>query len=60
MKPDETELNNLKVQIKEEFLKEVKRRAVEKLLQTNNDRLEKYYAKLVHQLSEDMAREFPL
>lgn len=60
MRPDESDLEKITESVKEAFLQTVKQRAVDRLIKDNNDRLERYYAKLSNELSEKIQKEFPL
>lgn len=60
MQPNKQDLENLKSQVKESFLQIVKQRCIERLLRDNDDRLQKYYATVSHELAESIAKEFPL
>ena len=60
MNPTNKELGELKEEIKKAFLEEIKRRAVERLFSDNKDRLERYYATISNNLSQEVSKEFPL
>ena len=59
---------NLTKEEKTKFLEEVragviekaKQRTIERILDDNGDRIEKHIAEVSHELSETIAREFPL
>jgi hypothetical protein len=60
MKPNEKDLLEIQEEIKKAFLETVKRRAVERLLSDNAERLERYYASVSSKVSEQVVTEFPL
>ena len=60
MKLTDEELGKLLPEIKEECIKELKRRAVERILRDNAERIEKHIARLSSEIAPIMEEKFPL